>query len=256
MRGNKPDTWFQDGPLGLSNYRQQLGRSFELGVPVEKLKQTLIFASATQHTRAGQGLAPRAAGDSAASLVQVTCSYRGEGETNDARPLPVRGQIDWGTDGHQCTAYFDWLNGTVLQVAASFVRVTAEVVGNMAGSDEAPTYSETAIATVGATIGYGSANRSPPTYTQQVRLEQEGMALPSAVIAIPRFARRLWWYGPVPTSAAWAAGPSAALEFAQVDPLSVNTRQPYERPGPATHLRVVGNEVAATLNTLCWELSL
>ncbi len=249
--------WFDQGPLGLDNYRQQLGRSFELGGPVEKLKQTLINTGATQRTDPRVSMAQRAQGDSAASLVQVTCTYRGENDDNAARPLTIRGQIDWGTDGHQSTAYFDWLNGTVVQVSASFVRVTAEVVGVMGLEDEAPTFDEDALVTVGATIGYGGANRPPPTLTQQVRYVQDGVDLPEAVITIPRFARRLWWLGPSPTSLVWAAGPTGALELGQVDPLGMTTRQAYERPGVATHLLLTGNAGALpTLNNLTWELVL
>lgn len=255
MRTSRED-WIHDGPLGSDNYRQQLGRSFELGAPVNKLRQTLVFTGATQHTRAPVGLARRALGDAAASLVQVTCTYRGEGETNSERPLPVRGQIDWGTDGHQSTAYFDWLNGTVLQVSASFVRVTAEVVGVMAQDEEEPSYSDEAIVTVGATIGYGATNRPAPTLTQQVRLVAVDETPPEAFVAIPRFARRLWWLGAVQPLVAWCIGPSDTLQIGQVDPLSINTRQAYERPGPATHLRVVGDFGPATVNTLVWELVL
>jgi hypothetical protein len=252
--------WFEAGPLGTSNFRQQLGRSVDLGTPSKYgLKQILVFAGATQRTHdrgAGRhGLAGRAAGDSAASVLQVSCTYRGLNEAAAARPLQVRGEIAWGTDGHQCSAYFDWLNGTVLQVSASFCRITAEVVPNLSISDEVPTFDPEALVEVGATIGYSGANRPPPTFTQQLRLEPDGETLQTGVVAIPRFARSLRWLGPVLTEVQWAIGPGAGQAIAQVDPDGLQTRWKYERPGPATHLQVIGNNTA-TLNALVWELAL
>lgn len=260
IRARRPDQ-LDAGPLGVSNYRQQLGRSVELGVPTKYgLAMTLVQAGATQRTgdkgAGAEGLAGRAAGDSLATLLQVTCTYAGANDANNTRPLAIRGRIDWGTDGHQAQAYFDWFNGTVLQVSASFVKVTAEVVPNYGSGDAAPTYSDTAIVTVGATVGYAAANRPAPTLTQQLRLSATPPAAPTAVVAIPRFARRLWWLGPALTSAEWAMGPGALQLLGQVDPLGVTTRQPYERPGFATHLQLTGNVGAATLNHLVWELAL
>lgn len=258
MRRREERNLFRDGPIGTDNYRKQLGRSFNLGLPVEKLKETLVYTGATQRTRAGaNGMAGRAPGDAVASLYQITCSYRGNNDANDDRPLVVRGQIDWGVDGHQCTAFFDWLNGAIVQVAASFVRVSAQVVPQYGGDDEAPSFSEDAICVVGATIGYGAAIVAPATYTQQIRLEQTAPpALPTVALDIPRFARRLWWLGPVPSSAQWANGPSSAQALGEVDPLGLNTRQAYERPGGASQLLIAGNAGLPTLNSLVWELSL
>ncbi len=257
-KSNVADPLFTRGPLGTRNYRQQLGRSVELGDPSKYgNRMTLVYTGATQDTQHRDGLAARAAGDAAASILQVTCTYRGVNQANVTRPLTVRGRIDWGTDGHQSSAYFDWLNGTCVQVAGSFCQVVAEVVDVYAGADEAPTHSTTAVVTVGATVAFGAANRPAPTYTQQLRMLQDAApALPTATIAIPRFARKLWWLGPSPTSLQWAAGPAVGLVLGEVDPLGINTRQPYERPGPATHLYAVGSAGGATLNTLVWELVL
>jgi len=261
MRGTRPaaQDWFASGPLGTGNYRQQLGRSVELGATTKAgLKEVLIYAGTTQKTgKDHDGLALRAPGDSAASLVQVSCTYRAHNAENVARPLQIQGQIDWGTDGHQCTAYFDWLNGAVVQVSAAFVRIVAEIVPNLGSGDEEPTYDPAAIVTVGATIGYSGANRPPPTLTQQLRLLQDAPpALPTGLLAIPRFARRLWWLGPVLSDVQWALGPGAGQLLGAVDPLGLTTRQAYERPGPATYLQIEGNAGAATLNNLIWELAL
>lgn len=261
MRGTNRQDMFADGPLGTANYRQQLGRSVELGSATQAgLRETLIYTGATQkHNKllpGGMGL--RAAGDAAASLLQISCTYRAGNAAATARPLQIRGQIDWGTDGHQCTAYFDWLNGTVIQVAASSVRVVAEVVGNMGSADLVPTFDVAAIATIGATIGYGGANRPPPTLTQQLRLPATipPAAAPTSTVTIPLYARRLWWLGPALASVQWAIGPGVGQALGEVDPLGLINRQPYERPGPATHLQVVGNGGATTLNNLVWELAL
>lgn len=259
----RPD-WFEAGPLGTSNFRQQLGRSVVLGGPSKYgLRSVLVFAGATQRTKQHKsegliGLAGRAAGDSAASLVQVSCTYRGLNDQNAARPLQIRGEIAWGTDGHQCQAYFDWMNGTVIQVSASFVRVTAEVVPNLGSGDTVPTFDTLALTEVGATIGYSGANRPPPTFTQQFRLAATGGGVTpeQLVVTIPRFARKLWWLGPDLSDVRWAIGPGAGQTIAQVDPDGLQQRTPYERPGPATHLQITGNTGGATYNALVWELAL
>lgn len=252
-RSTNRDGWYRGGPLGLDNYRKQLGRSFELGDPLERTKCILLYCGATQNL-AGDDTR-RAAGDAAASLISVSCTYRSHNEANADRPLTVRGTIEWGTDGHQCVAQYDWLNGTVIQVSASFIKVVAQIVDTQALGDEAPTHDPDAICTVGATIGYWGAARLAPTLTQQVALAGEAAPapLPTAVLAIPRFARRLWWLGPVPTSALWALGPNPGQEIANIDPAGLTVRQPYERPGPATHVHLTG-VAAVTLNTLTWEL--
>lgn len=254
--------WFEAGPLGTSNFRQQLGRSVDLGIPSKYgLKQVLLYAGATQRTGdkgAGrEGLAGRAAGDSAASLLQVTCTRRSLNDADAARPLTIRGRIDWGTDGHQATAYFDWMNGTILQVAASYIKVSAEVVASLGSGDTEPTFSTTALCEVGATVGYSGANRPPPTLTQQLRLVPDGGGVPqSVVVAIPRFARSLWWFGPDLADVRWAIGPGVGQTIAQVDPDGLQQRTPYMRPGPATHVQITGNSGAATYNALVWELAL
>jgi hypothetical protein len=112
MRGTSKNTVFADGPLGLDNYRQQLGRSAALGTATPAgLKAVLIYTGATQkHNKLlPNGMGLRAHGDAAASLLQISCTYRSGNAAATARPLQIRGQIDGGTDGHQCTAYFDWL---------------------------------------------------------------------------------------------------------------------------------------------------
>jgi len=248
--------WYDDGPLGNRNYRKQLGRSDELGDPVQKDRAMLVMAGATQHTDdpSLDGLARRAEGDAAASLIQVTCTYAIRAAGAGTRPLSVRGKISWGTDGHAAEASFDWLNGTVIQVAASYVSVVAELVDTRAVGDEEASHDPLAVVTVGALVGYWSGNRLPPTLTQQLFLPAEVPAA-EASIEIPRFARRLWWTGPVPSSAVWALGPGAGQTIAQVDPAGITQTQGYERPGIATHLQIVGN-AGATLNNLVWELVL
>lgn len=244
------------GPLGLANYRRQLGRSLVLCAAQQSDRATLVFTGATQNRAVrGRGdMDARADGDAAASLVQVSCTYEGTNEANAARPLQVRGTIAWGTDGHQCVAEFDWLNGTIVQVSASFIKVSARIVPNQSATDEVPTFDPEAAARVGATIGYWASSRLAPTFTQQVRLDGTVVPNPEAVIAIPRFARRLWILGPTLSSAQWAIGPSAGQEFALVD-APVSSRQGYERPGAATHLVLTGGLIV-TLTTLVWELCL
>lgn len=251
MRQARQD-WFERGPLGLDNYRKQLGRSDILCTARQKNKAILLQAGATQNLRGDD--TQRAVGDAAASAMQISCTYRPDNDAALARPLQVRGLIQWGTDGHQAESYFDWLNGTVIQVSGSFVRVIAEIVDNLGAGESEPTHDPDAQVTVGATLGYWNAARLAPTLTQQLRLVGADPG-PAAVVVIPRFARRLWWTGPVLTDVQWAIGPGAGMTLGAVDPAGMLTRQGYERPGNATHLQITGN-VTTTLNTLTWELVL
>lgn len=257
MRNTSPAIqldWYRDGPLGLRNFRRQLGRSFVLCTNAQRDHETLLFLGATQNREVGRGLDKRADGDAAASLVQISCTYESENDANTARPLQVRGQVAWGTDGHQCVADFDWVNGTIVQVSASFIKVTARIVDNFDADDTVPTHDPAAAVRVGATIGYWASSRLAPTYTQQVRLVGASPVAPEVAVAIPRFARRLWMYGPNLSAVRWAIGPSAGQEIATVD-APVTSRQGYERPGCATHLVLTGLPIN-TLNTLVWELVL
>ena len=255
-------SWFRDGPLGLRNYRRQLGRSATLCTAQQRDVETLLFLGATQN-RNVKGLDPRAEGDAAASLLQISCTYEGLNEANATRPLQVRGTIAWGTDGHQCVADFDWLNGTIVQVAASFVKVSARIVDNLAAAEVVPTHDPLAAVRVGATVGYWGAAKLAATFTTQVRLDSTA-APASAAIAIPRFARRLWINMQPPqtnllSAANWAIGPAAAQEVAQLDnfgPAAIQSRAPYERPGYATHLSLTGTLAQNVLVTLVWELDL
>lgn len=234
------------GPLGLRNYRNQMGRSETLGDPVaagEKLKVILLQSGATGRND------DRALGDAASQSITITCSYDSQNAENDDRPLMVQGVVDWGCDGHQCTARFDWLNGTTLHIAGSFVRVVAEVVDNRANDEEEPSHNVEAIAQVGAFLGYYRASGLSPTLTQQALLAVDA----TTVIEIPRFARELSLYGAQVTNAQWLLGPASALAFAPVDPLGVGSAQRYVRPGPATHIALSG---LAGLRTLVWGLSL
>ena len=258
MRNTSPALqldWYRDGPLGLSNFRRQLGRSFVLCTDQQRDQETLLFLGATQNREAGLGLDKRADGDAAASLVQISCTYESENDANVTRPLQVRGTIAWGTDGHQCVADFDWVNGTIVQVSASFVKVSARIVDNLNATDVAPTHDPAAAVKVGATVGYWASSRLAPTFTQQVRLVgSDEVPAPEIAIVIPRFARRLWLYGPALGDVQWAIGPNPGQEIAIVD-APVTSRQGYERPGCATHLVLTGLPIV-TLSTLVWELVL
>lgn len=235
------------GPLGLQNYRRQLGRSEELGDPVaagDKLRVVLVQSGATGHGDV------RAYGDAASSSMTVTCSYRSQNAANDARPLQIQGVIEWGCDGHQCAARFDWHNGTTVHIGGSFVRVVAEVVDNIANGETEPSHDPEAIVTVGAFLAYYRSAGESPTLTQQALLE----AGVTSVIEIPAFARSLTMYGPLLSSAQWLLGADPALAFAAVDPIGLSSSNSYVRPGPATHIALASD--LAGLRTLVWGLTL
>lgn len=246
--------WAERGPLGLANFRRQLGRSDELGdpEPANKTRAILVETGATQKGNA------RAEGDAASSALTITCTYEGLNEKNAERPLQIRGLVEWGADGHQARAYFDWLHGTTIRIAGSFVRVIAEIEENATPADVAddqlvPTYNREALVRVGAFVGYvpiGGARR--PTFTTQVLLAA-GAPL---IIPAPSFAVGLTIYGPALTDAAWLLGPDVALAFAPIatPPAVPSSPIAYPLPGPATHVAI--SSAAAGLQTLVWELAL
>lgn len=235
------------GPLGLRNFRRQLGRSEELGDPVqagEKLRVILVQSGATAK---GDN---RAIGDALASSMTITCSYNSQNQANDERPLMIQGVVEWGTDGHQAHARFDWLNGTTVHVSSSFVRVVAEVIDNYANGEAAPSHDPEAVVTVGCFLGYYRASGFSPTLTQQALMTADA----TTIVEIPAFARELTLYGAQVTSAQWLLGPASALAFGAVDSAGIATAQRYVRPGPATHIALSGP--LAGLRTLVWGLSL
>lgn len=234
--------WADHGPLGLKNFRRQLGRSDELGDPKPgKQRAILVETGATQKG------SDRAKGDAAASSITITCTYEGLNEANQARPLQVRGLVEWGTDGHQAQARFDWLNGTTLHIAGSFVRVIAEIIDNQAAGEEEPSHSAEALVRVGAFVGYFASSRLAPSLTTQVALAANTLTS----VEIPTFARALILYGPTLSQAEWRLSPTGVLGSIASPPLP---GERYTRPGPATHVAL--QSPIAGLQTLVWELSL
>lgn len=152
------DSNFRDlGPLGADNMRRQQGRSFRLhtnttpGIGVQPgqaptTRERLIFTG-------GVGKGNEGIGDAYASACTLACSITGRGT--------VRGKIEWGTDGHSNTAYFDWLQGTVIHVAGAAFTLEAELVADAADEELAGDLD----VTVGASIGYYAAGRRAPTRT-------------------------------------------------------------------------------------------
>lgn len=245
--------WANWGPLGLLNFRRQLGRSDELGdpLPVNKTRAILVETGATSKGK------KRAEGDAAASMLTISCSYDGNNDANTQRPLQIRGLVEWGTDGHQLGARFDWLHGTAIHVAGSFVRVIAEIEDNATALEVSEgqlvlTHNTQAIARVGAVVAYGSHGGRAPTFTAQIAL----LAGAPLVIGIPTFANALTIYGPALTDAQWALAPSPAGAFAPVatPPAVPSSAIVYPRPGPATHL--VLTSPADSMQTLVWGLAL
>lgn len=139
-----------DGPLGANNMRRQQGRSFALSNAgnAPMTRERLIFTG-------GVGKGNKGDGDAYASACTIACSR------DMQAPGTVLGLIEWGTDGHSNSAYFDWLNGTCIHVAGSSFCLTAELVPDRDAVAIAPGTT----VTVGASIGYYAASRRPPTRT-------------------------------------------------------------------------------------------
>lgn len=241
------------GPLGSENYRNQLGRSDEMGTrgAGDKRRVVLVYAGATNARD------KRPIGDSLASALCITTTYDSANNTNNiARPLDLVGVLRWGVDGHQSEALFDWLNGTTVHVVASFVEVIAQLRPVIAAGENEFSNTSNALMRAGAFVGYFSGSRVAPTMTQQVLVSNL-----VHILEIPEYARALAFYGDsVPTNVQWAIGPAAALAFANVDlvtvPIEANGRR-YPRPGVATHLVLTAAEgQVGDLWNCVWELCL
>lgn len=100
---------------------------------------------------------PRSAGDDAESIL-VTVGYAIPTADPSAiltTPIWINGNITWGTGGAHYQATFDWLKGTSFQVAASFVRIGAQVNGVVGGALQT--------LTLKASLAYGGkAEKSHP----------------------------------------------------------------------------------------------
>lgn len=239
------------GPLGLKNAKQKLGSSAELGLRLpEGRRATLVYASANNKGH------KRAVGDSLASALAITCSYRLDNDAAKASPPRVLGLIKWGNDGHQAQAYFDWLNGTVVQVTASSVEVSCELVDSPTPDNLTRPIDPAARVNVGAFVGYRSSSRKSPTLTDLVAIPAPTDEEPGFVyLPIPEFARSVAIYGVPPDQAQWCSGPdSTAFQFAPVDTTVIKSSANYQRPGPATHL-YLQSETSAFM-TVVWELVL
>jgi len=249
----KPDRvdWLSHGPLGYANANQSLGRSAILGGDSPQgTKATLLFASAN-----AKGASTRAVGDSAASAMCITTTYELLNDVAQASPPRVVGKLQWGTDGHQAECYFDWVNGTTIQVSASSCEVSCELVAVLDSLGNEILDPDASIR-VGAFVGYWESGRRAPTFTQQVKLDapSEDDPSPAAMLAIPRFARGLTLYGSPADQTQWAIGPQASLVIAPVDLSGVKSGVNYLRPGAAQYLYLEGN--TAPMLTAVWELAL
>lgn len=201
----------------------------------------------------------RAIGDSAASVLTVSCSLELANDSARARPPRVVGLVEWGTDGHQCAAHFDWVQGTVLQVACSSVRVIAELTETMVvDPDISIDYPEDAVVRVGAVVGYMPASRVPLTYTQQLRLADNGQGAGIGLVPVPPFARELRVYGPnqAPGQCEWRCGENPNYQLGQIYSPGPNlsSQVDYLVPGVASHLFIRRND--GDLYNLVWSLAL
>lgn len=116
--------------------------------------------------------------DELAAGFQIACEVVPADGTVDGKIPPVVGLIEWGTDGSTETAEFDFVNGTVISVAGSSVRVKARYEMPPAADHPVP-------AIVRAHIGYFPKPAAPAQRT----LGGLAVASASVVVSVPKFAR-------------------------------------------------------------------
>lgn len=140
----------------------------------------------------------RSSGDDAEVLsVTLGLSYEPEPPSLTAHYDPrITGTITWGIGGASFATDFDWLNGTVLDVAANFIRVDVSIPNQS-------TFSTKPVFVFSAAFAYGAptAQRNRARLTSDVGALSNGAS--SSSIAVPPFAVGV----NVQTSQAGSGGP-------------------------------------------------
>lgn len=116
---------------------------------------------------------------------------------------PFEAIIEWGVGGSASKASVDFINGSAVNVVASFVRVYAAVVSGVL----ADVSGTSAAYVLYANVGPGFAR--PGTAQKTVYVGEVGSLAESSVFAVPRFARSAYVVGCDPQ-----AGPAVSITVA------------------------------------------
>lgn len=184
-------------PLGKGNYRN-LGRS----LPVAAGREETIL-----EVKGGE--------DEYATYLTVTLT--GPTPNNivdfpDAQDPIATAIIDWGNAGHQARALVDFVQGTVVSVCASYVRIVAR-------NDEDPNAPDAGTQVLGAFIGYlpRPGHILPPTLTQDGGTAI-GAGATGTAVPIPPFASAFHVLARLDTPFTYA------VEFLEQDATTLITR--------------------------------
>ncbi len=158
------------GLLGEWWQRKQRGRTAELNEPGQ--------SPATLIETIGE--------DSLAVSTTIACHVEQQSTGTPSDRPSIVGFLNWGTDGTQHEAEFDFINGVQLCVAGSYVQLTAAIdtaaPGNGDPTANPPTFHPVKV--------FGSIGYIPPSPRTPVRTRY--LAFPgagNAVITVPPFAR-------------------------------------------------------------------
>lgn len=221
------------GPLGCENMRQAAGMGAVLGQgQPQGLKVRLIDAS--MHLF----------GDSLAQSMTVTCGLSPDDRASASRAHRVEGILEWGTQGVQQTARFDWVNGTVVRLVSASVQLTAELLPPL--TEETP--GTEAIAKVLAHVGYGT-----PVSGRGATLTRRGVSVGLAGVSfvVPSFANAVSLFFSGTCTLTWFTRGGASL----TGPFTVTPSESYPVPNSAYSLLATPSIDGGTI--LCiWALTI
>lgn len=187
--------------------------------------------------------------DQLAEQVTITCQVRRKGDitaTTLADIPAVVGLLSWGNDGFQSQAEIDFVNGTQISVAGSFVSLAAQIDADAPnnGGDNMPPV------VVGAHIGYLPPVRPSVYRTRYFALDAAGGAAPSLTFAIPPFSHHVEALRSVPSLLVEVLDRAGAVMAA------VSSIGPINLPLPndARAVRVTNLELVASAGRLVFPL--
>lgn len=224
------------GPLGNDNLRRRIGLGAELSRDGEQNRKVCLI-------KASGGL-----DDALAHALTLTC---GQIDESDPSTLPatrmyrLEGIMQWGSQGAQQTARFDWNNGTVVRPVCGGVNLECEIL---------PAFGQTDIGVnarvqVTAHAGYHSPGLKPALLTRYaVDVGGAGVIFP-----VPPFASRVSFYPTVTTTNAFWVNANGAT-VAAINTALVSGYGEGLVPN-VYGLRLVPT-VAGTAFFCCWQLTI
>jgi len=141
-------------------------------------------------------------------LISVVCGMRLAGQGNNSQTsftnpnisTAVVGQVEFGTGGAKFFAQFDWKQGVILSVPASFAKVSAFYSGINAGGFPGPPFVPPSLE-ISASFSYGAPSRGTATRTLSASVSAAGLF--TANFQVPDFANSFSMFGRDFSNANW-----------------------------------------------------